>query len=38
MCKRKKFSIVLDVYKLADSDKENVCDLNAKSAGRTALN
>ena len=30
--KRKKFSIVLEVYKLADSDTENVRDLNAKSA------
>ena len=25
----KRFYIVLDVYKLADSDNENVCDLNA---------
>ena len=34
-CKRK-FSIVLEVYKLADSDIEEVRDLNAKSTGRTA--
>ena len=29
MCKRKKFSTVLDVNKLADSDNERVFDLNA---------
>ena len=29
MCKRWKFSILLDVDKHADSDNENACDLNA---------
>ena len=32
MCKRRKFSIVIDAYKLADSDNVIVRDLNAKSA------
>ena len=32
----KRFSIDIDVYQLADSDNENVCDFNAKSAGMTA--
>ena len=30
MWKRKKFRIVLDIYKLTDSDNENVRDHNAK--------
>ena len=31
-CKRKKFSIIPDVFKLADSDIERVSDLNGKSS------
>ena len=37
MCKRKKFHIVLDVYKLADSDIDNVRDLNANECGNDGL-
>ena len=37
MSKRKKFSIVLDVYKLADSDNENVRDLNANECRKDGL-
>ena len=36
MYKHKKFHLVLDVFKLRDSDDEKVRDLNAKSAERTA--
>ena len=30
MCKRKSFAIALEVFKLIDSDTENVRDLDAK--------
>ena len=35
--KRKKFRIVIGVYKLADSDTENVRDLNAKECLNDSL-
>ena len=37
MCKRKKFHIVPEVYKLADSDTENVRDLNATECRKDGL-
>ena len=37
MCKREKFSIVLEVDKLADSDNEKVRDLNANECGKDCL-
>ena len=37
MCKRKKFSIVLDVYKLVDSDNEKVGDLNTPECLKDGL-
>ena len=37
MCNRKKFSIDLDVFKLADSDTENVGDLDANACGNDGL-
>ena len=36
-CKRKKFHIVPEVYKLADSDNDNVRDLNANECGKDGL-
>ena len=37
MCKRKKFHIVLDIYKLTDSDIENVRHLNATECRKDSL-
>ena len=37
MCKRKKFHIVLDAYKLADSDNDNVRDFNANECRKDGL-
>ena len=37
MDKRKKFSTPLDVYKLADSDIDNVRDLNANECGKDGV-
>ena len=37
MCKRKKISINLDVHMLADSDNDNVRDLNANEHRKDGL-
>ena len=37
MYKHKKFHLVLDVFKLGDSDDENVCDLNANECRKDGL-